>query len=1351
MRDIGKLERRISNLEYYVSLSLLEKDTATLQVRDATTGLDRFKNGFIVDQFTGHGVGDVKNEDYRVSVDTENRILRPMHYTQAIEIVEDLTSGADRSFKAYKKTGDLITLPFTEDNYIFNHNATRAMDIHAISMGAFKGQISLFPEGDNWKSVDRRPDLVVVDDNNYDAIKFMAEELGVTGTKWNEWQTNWTSVVSRPPVISETRQWTGRIQVTGYETTFTDYVGYNWRDGINTALTSSVNAQDYGDRVVDMSYIPFMRARPLTFIANNLKGTTRFWPFFDSTNVDTYVKPADKFTVTRIGQSLMSFDLNDMNPNVLADTERRAHNGKIEQAFAVGDVLTNSTHTPTSISAITNLTIDGTYFNLVVADASGIKPGHHVVLYNLDYHNTYNEKNLTDLHENQIIPASIGIGTNAATSKEINLKKFKVLSVSGQSLTLGNIDGSTISRFSAYSLDSYNDNKKGMLLRLKASGVVAYGGVVSSSDSIGPITQEIHMVNIKNGFALGETLAGSVPIGTSGSYNGVVLNSVNGSTTATIPPVMKSIGDSLISDADGSLVGVFYIPETAELSFRTGERTFKLTDNQSNSNAAFDSMGAAVYYSQGISLSKERTIVSTRTAEFVQSSTYEDTQALPAVRRTTTSTRQLYQYEYDPLAQTFTVNSPGGVFITSIDLYFAVSGNRPVTIELRNTDNGVPSSKIVPFSRVTKTAKELEVSDTSSKATTFKFKSPIYLQDTETYAFVVMTDEPGTQLYVSEMGGTDMITKNTIAGQPLTGSLYASQNAKEWEIHPLLDMKFVMKKARFETNTQSEVVFRTNPPDRVYLDTNPFEITPNTNYIRVYAKNHGFVADEIVVIDGVAEGLYGAHSTTVGIPHTLLNTKHTVESIGLERDSFVINLVTTDAQSNSLLKGTNADFIKGEYGDTNITCSRSIGLDTMFFKTSDLNFQETKIDYYVNAQKENKQYTGYLPFVANSNYDFASRMHIASYENQDVDTISGAKKSSLLIKAVMMTTNENISPAIDVQQLSAFAVTNLVDNFVASDVNIAAIDTKTVLAAGDLSGSDLQLTGTGNITSTSTSTTAVVGTGTAFKTQVVVGNYLYRTSDNAQIGIVQTVTDDTHITLTANAGIAISSGTPFYIKSVPTLTFSNVNGNGVISTNIDTADNLLSTIGIGKTITIANAHANVNGTYVVKDINVVEDKTTYAGNTELDITKVVLDRNFSGAATIDMITDLDFSITVQNRFVDDTAPYGSTNSANYVTRTLSLTNAAEALKVIFDSNIVNNTDMKVYYRTWTGNVDLRKIPYKDTGFRALSNDTEGVFVERTIDIENIAPFNNVDIKIVFKSNNPVYVPKIKNLRLLALS
>ena len=51
MQDIKKLDDRIKNLEYYTTLSLLEKETANFFIPD-NEGLNRFKSGFFVDNFS---------------------------------------------------------------------------------------------------------------------------------------------------------------------------------------------------------------------------------------------------------------------------------------------------------------------------------------------------------------------------------------------------------------------------------------------------------------------------------------------------------------------------------------------------------------------------------------------------------------------------------------------------------------------------------------------------------------------------------------------------------------------------------------------------------------------------------------------------------------------------------------------------------------------------------------------------------------------------------------------------------------------------------------------------------------------------------------------------------------------------------------------------------------------------------------------------------------------------------------------------------------------------------------------------------------------------------------------------
>ena len=76
MRDIGKIAERIDRLEYYTSLTLLEKSAQDMLVQDAS-GLDRFKNGILVDSFTTHAVGNVFDADYKVAIDPAKGEIRP--------------------------------------------------------------------------------------------------------------------------------------------------------------------------------------------------------------------------------------------------------------------------------------------------------------------------------------------------------------------------------------------------------------------------------------------------------------------------------------------------------------------------------------------------------------------------------------------------------------------------------------------------------------------------------------------------------------------------------------------------------------------------------------------------------------------------------------------------------------------------------------------------------------------------------------------------------------------------------------------------------------------------------------------------------------------------------------------------------------------------------------------------------------------------------------------------------------------------------------------------------------------------------------------------------------------------
>ena len=75
MRDIGALEKRIENLEKLTSLSALELDTKSFQVKDAD-GLNRFKSGFVVNDFKDRSFIDFSPEGgSSCDVDVENKEL----------------------------------------------------------------------------------------------------------------------------------------------------------------------------------------------------------------------------------------------------------------------------------------------------------------------------------------------------------------------------------------------------------------------------------------------------------------------------------------------------------------------------------------------------------------------------------------------------------------------------------------------------------------------------------------------------------------------------------------------------------------------------------------------------------------------------------------------------------------------------------------------------------------------------------------------------------------------------------------------------------------------------------------------------------------------------------------------------------------------------------------------------------------------------------------------------------------------------------------------------------------------------------------------------------------------------
>jgi hypothetical protein len=111
MDDIGNLERRIRDLEYYVSLSVLELSIKDLNLPSSISpNINRFKYGFFVDSFDDLTYTDVDSVEYAAAI--ENKRVVPPYETFKVIIPAPPCEYADYSMVSQlKATGEKAAPP----------------------------------------------------------------------------------------------------------------------------------------------------------------------------------------------------------------------------------------------------------------------------------------------------------------------------------------------------------------------------------------------------------------------------------------------------------------------------------------------------------------------------------------------------------------------------------------------------------------------------------------------------------------------------------------------------------------------------------------------------------------------------------------------------------------------------------------------------------------------------------------------------------------------------------------------------------------------------------------------------------------------------------------------------------------------------------------------------------------------------------------------------------------------------------------------------------------------------------------------------------------------------------------
>ena len=498
--------------------------------------------------------------------------------------------------------------------------------------------------------------------------------------------------------------------------------------------------------------------------------------------------------------------------------------------------------------------------------------------------------------------------------------------------------------------------------------------------------------------------------------------------------VTPSSGANLDTDNNGSVSGTFVIPDPAVNSnprWRTGTRTFRLTSSQNDTRFDIETSAEADYVARGILETVQNTIISTREPQLVRTDTTSDR----TINRVSTrqSTRTIGWV--DPLAQTFMVDDPGGVFLTSMDMYFgSKDANIPITLQIREVVNGYPGSVILPFSEKTINPNVVNTSTDGTTATTFTFDSPVYIQENTEYCFVLLANSNNYTAYVGRLGEKVIGSDRTISQQPYAGVMFKSQNGSTWTAEQNEDVKFKIKRAEFSNVTGTTTLVNEALPVKT-LKNNPIRTSADsTPILRVYHPNHGMHStSNNVTIAGVPTG--GALN---GLSADQINGTYTQIS-NVTLDSYDINPTHNTTYTGSIVNPT----LSGNIGSNAVTATQNRSYDLLNLSIQTMTVSGTNLSYSIRPTTGRSISGGESEFqltssassenvIAGDNIYFTAPQMVASSINE-TNEMSGSK--SLFVNCTMTTSNTKLSPVIDLQRCSAFTIQNRLNKPQSGDIN----------------------------------------------------------------------------------------------------------------------------------------------------------------------------------------------------------------------------------------------------------------------------------------------------------------------------
>ena len=192
MQDIGKIEKRIDEVEVFAKLSIAEAEIETRSVKTlAGASSEPLKTSIFAEEFLGHSIGDVASHEHICSIDYELGELRPFFTPTTV------------SFGSYTTTGNgttmspdgIITTDYTIENYITNTEWTKKIVVNQSNTVNWLGFASLSTPFSTVYDLAYRPTVktnALGENDNW--LSSNANNAKGFGTQWNDWESSWTGI-----------------------------------------------------------------------------------------------------------------------------------------------------------------------------------------------------------------------------------------------------------------------------------------------------------------------------------------------------------------------------------------------------------------------------------------------------------------------------------------------------------------------------------------------------------------------------------------------------------------------------------------------------------------------------------------------------------------------------------------------------------------------------------------------------------------------------------------------------------------------------------------------------------------------------------------------------------------------------------------------------------------------------------------------------------------------------------------------------------------------------------------------------------------------------------------------------